>query len=215
MSTAATPVLLLTQDDFLWQHWRGLDAQQWLPARGRDLADLRRWHEQGRKLTVIDAGLSGLPDWELPDVWQPLLKGMQAVIASVRPNDKEGMQAMRCGARGYCHAYAPAATWNHVLQAVATGSVWMGASLVARLLRQVDTLAPSPANWCHNALSERERTIALYVSQGEPNGRIAAALGLSERTVKAHLTTIFDKLGVADRLQLALLVHGIKGQAHA
>jgi len=209
----ATPVLLLTQDDFLWQHWRTLDTQQWLPARGRELADLRRWREQGRALAVIDAGLPGLPVWQ-SDVWQPLLKGAQAIIASVRPNDEEGMQTILCGARGYCHAYAPAATWTHVLAAVATGSVWMGPSLVNRLLRQVKTLArassQSPDPWHHDTLTERERAIALRVSQGDPNSKIADALGISERTVKAHLTTVFDKLGVTDRLQLALLVHGIK-----
>jgi len=93
---------------------------------------------------------------------------------------------------------------------VATGSVWMGASLVNRLLRQVDTITPSPATWRHEALTERESTVALLVSQGESNGRIAAAMGISERTVKAHLTVIFEKLGVQDRLQLALRVHGVK-----
>jgi len=202
---AATPVLLLTQDDFIWQHWRCLDSQQWLLARGRELADLRRWREQRRTVAVID---TGLPDWEA-QTWQPLLNGMQAVIASVRPNDEEGVQAIITGALGYCHAYAPAATLTHVLRAVATGSVWMGASLVNRLLRQVDTLAPSPAHWCHDALTERERAVALHVSRGESNSQIAAAMGISERTVKAHLTAIFEKLGVQDRLQLALRVHGV------
>jgi len=229
----ATPVLLLTQDDFLWQHWRVLGdppdtSRQWLPARGRELADLRRWREQGRSLAVIDAELPRLPAFE-PGQWQPLLTGMQAVIASVRPSDDEGMQAMLCGARGYCHAYAPAATWAQVLHAITTGSVWMGASLVARLLRQVNALAHSsrrasddasentanntPQRWHHDALSEREHTIALHVAQGEANGKIAAALGISERTVKAHLTAIFEKLGVADRLQLALRVHGVHSPA--
>jgi len=202
----ATPVLLLTQDDFLWRHWRGLDSQQWLLARGCALADLRRWREQSRTVVVID---TGLPDWDT-QTWQPLFHGMQTVIASMRPNDAEGVQAIISGALGYCHAYAPAATLAHVLQAVAMGSVWMGASLVNRLLRQVATITPSPATWHHEALTERESTVALLVSQGEPNGRIAAAMGISERTVKAHLTAIFEKLGVQDRLQLALRVHGVK-----
>jgi len=205
----ATPVLLLTQDDFLWQHWRTLDTNQWLPARGRELADLRRWREQGRALAVIDIGLPGLPAWQ-SNLWQPLVKDMQAVIASVRPSDEEGMQTILCGARGYCHAYAPTATWTHVLTAVATGSVWMGASLVSRLLRQVETLAPAASHWRHDALTKRECAIAQRVSQGDSNSKIADALGISERTVKAHLTAVFDKLGVTDRLQLALLVHGIK-----
>jgi len=206
---AATPVLFLTQDDFLWQHWSALDKQQWPPTRGRDLDDLHRWRQQGHRVAVMDMGLPGLPAWE-PQTWQPLLKGMRVIIASVRPNDEEGVQAFLCGVLGYCHAYAPAVTFMRVLQAVATGSVWMGASMVSRLLRQVDRIAPTPANWRHEALTERERAIALCVSQGESNSRIAATLGITERTVKAHLTAIFGKLGIEDRLQLALLVHGIK-----
>jgi len=201
----AIPVLLLTQDDFLWQHWLRLDNQQWLLARGRELVGLRHWHEQGRTVAVID---TGLPDWDV-QTWQPYLNGMQTVIASVRPNDKEGVQAILNGALGYCHAYAPAATLTHVLRTVAMGSVWMGASLVNRLLRQVGTIAPAPAHWHHDALTERERAIALHVSQGESNSQIAAAMGISERTVKAHLTSVFEKLDIQDRLQLALRVHGV------
>jgi len=217
MQHAATPVLLMTQDDFLWQHWYTLDSQQWLPARGMALADLRRWREHGRALAILDIGLPGLPDWQA-HTWRPLLANMQVVAASVRPTDAEGMQAIMAGAVGYCHAYAPAATLDRVLQAVASGSVWMGASLMSRLLRQVDALAATPVidghdrtttDWQHDALSEREHTIARHVAQGESNSAIATTLGISERTVKAHLTSIFDKLGIHDRLQLALRVHGV------
>jgi len=231
----ATPVLFITQDDFLWQHWRALggasdsaSASAWLPARGHTLADLRRWREQGRALVVIDAGLPGLPAWQSPEVWRAQLDALHAIVASVRPGDAEGMQVMRCGVRGYCHAYVPAATWTQVLQAVTTGSVWLGASLITRLLHQLDAIMAGSAKtsdasstdlsrnpvsgWQHDALTERECTIARCVAQGDPNGKIAAAMGISERTVKAHLTTIFEKLGVTDRLQLALRVHGLTAQ---
>jgi len=206
---AVTPVLLLTQDDFLWQHWRGLDSQQWLLARGRELNELGRWRQQGRNLVVIDNGLPGLPDWQSSS-WASLLQGMRVIVVSVRPSDEEGVQTFLCGALGYCHAYAPAVTLAHVLEAVTTGSVWMGASLVNRLLHQIHTHSPVPTPWRHEALSERESLIALHVAQGKSNSKIANALGVSERTVKAHLTTIFEKLNLDDRLQLALLVHGIK-----
>ena len=206
---AATPILLLTHDDFLWKHWRTLDDQRWLLARGNNLTDLQRWQQQGRTLAVIDTGLPELPDWSSP-LWQPLVRNMNIVIASVRPSDDEGAQAIAAGLHGYCHAYAPALTLTRILDSVSAGSVWMGASLVSRLLQQVHARTPSALSWRHTALTEREHAIALLVAKGEPNLRIATAMGISERTVKAHLTSIFEKLNIDDRLQLALLVHGIQ-----
>jgi DNA-binding NarL/FixJ family response regulator len=56
-------------------------------------------------------------------------------------------------------------------------------------------------------LSERERAVALCVARGESNKEITQKLDIAERTIKAHLTTIFEKLGVRDRLQLAVLLN--------
>lgn len=60
----STPVLLVTHDDLLWQHLRGLDERRWLPARARTLSELKRWREQGRTLVLLDADLPRLPDWQ-------------------------------------------------------------------------------------------------------------------------------------------------------
>jgi DNA-binding NarL/FixJ family response regulator len=57
-------------------------------------------------------------------------------------------------------------------------------------------------------LTAREREIALQIGGGSSNRAIAQRLGITERTVKAHLGSVFAKLGVHDRLQLALLVTG-------
>ena len=64
-------------------------------------------------------------------------------------------------------------------------------------------------DWDGGLLTERETTAARYAAGGWANAQIAEALGITERTVKAHLSAVFEKLGVSDRLQLALLVHGI------
>ena len=63
-------------------------------------------------------------------------------------------------------------------------------------------------NW-RSALTPRESEVAEMAAKGASNQEIAASCGISERTVKAHLSAIFEKLGVVDRLQLALKVHGI------
>jgi len=204
-----TPILLITHDDHLWQHWRSIDAGRWLPARGRDLSDLRRWRAQGRRLAVLDAGLPRLPGWSAPE-WAAELVELSLVVASARPNDEEGTQALGAGASGYCHSYAPAEALSQVLEAAQAGAVWMGRSLVSRLLRLVEARTPPEDEaWHRNRLTSREQAVARRAARGESNAEIAAALGITERTVKAHLSSAFEKLEVSDRLQLALRVHGI------
>lgn len=211
----ATPVLLVTDDDLLWQHWRGLDPARWLPARGRGLASLQQWRGQGRQLAVLDASVARLPAWDAPQ-WQELTAGLRLVVASSRPSDAQGTQVFAAGAYGYCHSHAPLASLTQVLDVVSGGGIWMGRSLVTRLLKLVDERVPSaPAPWQHDRLTERENAVALRAAHGDSNADIAGELGITERTVKAHLSAAFEKLGVSDRLQLALCVHGISTRAPA
>lgn len=202
-----TPVLLITHDDLLWQHWRQLD-HRWLPARGRNMADLARWREQGRGVAMIDADLPRRPAWQDP-CWSEMTQGLALLVASLRPSDEQGTQALGAGAQGYCHGYASPAALGQALGVVAEGGIWMGRSLVERLLQLVQERACVQADWSRGLLTEREDTVARHASAGQSNAQIAEVLGITERTVKAHLSAVFEKVGVADRLQLALLVHGI------
>jgi DNA-binding NarL/FixJ family response regulator len=81
------------------------------------------------------------------------------------------------------------------------------------LLKLVTERAQDSHSWDNGLLTEREITVARYAASGQANAQIAEALGITERTVKAHLSAVFEKLGVSDRLQLALLVHGISAPA--
>lgn len=202
------PVLFVTHDDLLWKHWSSLDSQRWVPARGRTLADLTRWREQKRSLAVLDVELPRLPAWS-SEQWAAASAGLRIVVASPKPNDEQGTKVLAAGACGYCHSYAPAQALAQVLEVVNAGEIWMGRSLVTRLLRLVDTRAGQHAPWQGESLTERENAVARRAAVGEANMEIANALGITERTVKAHLSSTFEKLGVSDRLQLALVVHGI------
>jgi DNA-binding NarL/FixJ family response regulator len=204
----AVPVLFVTHDDLLWKHWSGLDARRWLPARGRALSELARWREQGRSLVMVDADLPRLPAWT-SEPWIAAVAGLRVVVASARPHDEQGTKVLASGAVGYCHTHAPLESLAQILEVVDSGEIWMGRSLVTRLLRLVQSRAGQQGDWHANALTERESVVARRAAVGEANGEIAMALGITERTVKAHLSSVFEKLGVSDRLQLALRVHGI------
>ena len=92
------------------------------------------------------------------------------------------------------------------IQAVMSGEYWVGRKAVSTLgvaLKESAALFPAPAPK-HFGLTSREREIVGEILTGCSNSDIAAKFSISEKTVKHHLTNIFDKLGVSSRLELAL-----------
>lgn len=205
----ARAVLLVTHDNALWEHWRGLESHQWLPARGRSLDELPGWREQGRRLVLLDADLPGLPAWN-NTVWADYMRDLNVVVGTMRPSDAEAKEILSAGASGYAHAYSPPKALSTVLQTVSAGSVWMGPTLLARLLREIDRRAPRKETDWADGLTVREREVAERAAIGHSNQAIAEALHITERTVRAHMSAVFEKLGVEDRLMLALKVHGVQ-----
>lgn len=199
------PVLLLTNDDALYNHWMNLSSLDWAPARAKKTSELQAWGKRG-VLVIMDARL-------LPKSGQKFTAdvpaGLQIVVASMHPNDPEGQRALVAGAAGYIHAYMPTAGIDKVLRHVMTGEIWVGQSLMARMLSQISQAkAEVSQDWARD-LTVRERDVARYIAQGHSNKSIAESLGITERTVRAHVSAIFEKLNVSDRLMLALKVHGL------
>jgi two-component system nitrate/nitrite response regulator NarL len=136
--------------------------------------------------------------------------GERVVVLSSQPQDDEALRAVAAGARGYAHLYAVPALLQEVALVVRHGGLWMGPGLMQRLIagtgqalsRQAPDAGEAHAGW--GSLSAREAEVAFAVSAGHSNKEIAALLGITERTVKAHLGAAFEKLGVRDRLQLVL-----------
>lgn len=111
------------------------------------------------------------------------------------------------GARGYCAPDVPPELLRQVVDAVLRGELWIRRALVPKLLDSLT--AGDDANGATGRfaiLTPREIEIARLIGQGSSNKRIARQLAITERTVKAHLTTIFRKTGTEDRVKLALFV---------
>ena len=92
------------------------------------------------------------------------------------------------------------------LRTVAAGESWAGRKVVARVIEELAAIASRverPQGGLLRGLTVRELRIAELVAQGRNNREIAAELRLSEKTVKNHLTRIFQKLGFRSRTQLA------------
>jgi DNA-binding NarL/FixJ family response regulator len=139
------------------------------------------------------------------------------VVLSPLPYDAEGLRAINAGARGYCHLHAVPELLREVGQAVQGGALWVGPELVERIVAATRellgragpaaTAALPPVDL--SVLSAREMEVARVVAAGKSNKEVAAQLHISERTVKAHLGAIFEKLGVRDRVQLVLRLSSV------
>jgi DNA-binding NarL/FixJ family response regulator len=137
---------------------------------------------------------------------------MPVIVLSDQPGDEEAINCFAAGVRGYCNTHATAELLKRVADVVLQGGLWIGESLMQRLLQGTARMpmpAPSaaPPDWAA-LLTEREHQVALAVAEGASNKEVARRLGITERTVKAHAGAIFEKLDVRDRLQLSLVVLG-------
>jgi DNA-binding NarL/FixJ family response regulator len=138
----------------------------------------------------------------------------RVIILSGMLSDEIEWSLFRTGVRGCCRVDIEPGQLQNVVQAVQQGELWIRRTLSWHLLNEL-VMITQEKNKIKQAVGEllanltrREYEIATLVGNGESNKQIARRLDITERTVKAHLTEVFRKLDVADRLKLALIVKG-------
>jgi DNA-binding NarL/FixJ family response regulator len=135
----------------------------------------------------------------------------RVVVMRAVPTEREAFALLSIGAAGYCHVAATARQLQEVAEVVGGGGIWMPPELLRRfvsLSRRLVTPAPRAAGGV-SSLTEKEFAVASLVGRGASNREIAEKLTMSERTVKSHLSAIFRKMDVRDRVQLALAMNDI------
>jgi DNA-binding NarL/FixJ family response regulator len=140
--------------------------------------------------------------------------GARVVALTAVEDPRQAKQALEVGANGYLHYLAAVPVLQQVGQVVEVGGLWLGADLMrqlvfatANILNSVPSERTSPSNYL-DLLSARERDVAKAVAAGKSNKEVAKELDITERTVKAHLSAVFEKLHVRDRLHLVLVLSG-------
>lgn len=165
---------------------------------------------------VVDLTLPGLRRVRGLRAMQRLSPSTRIVVLTDTPTDREGVSALKAGARGYCVRTLDPQQLGKAVTAVQKGEVWAPRRLVPGLVAELLSLIESRkkdgrqpgADARLDKLTARQRMIADLIGSGACNKEIANRLNITERTVKAHLTEAFRNVGVSDRLQLALLLRG-------
>lgn len=130
------------------------------------------------------------------------------IALSTVPAFKEGFALLQLGIRGYGNRHMREANLRQAVQNVLDGQIWFPPSIVSRLIDVVGGTGNAEdrasSDELLNALSKREREVALLVAKGMSNQKVADTIFVSLRTVKAHLSSIYEKTGVRNRLELGL-----------
>jgi DNA-binding NarL/FixJ family response regulator len=195
-------VILATASRALADSWSAtLDLQE--PVRFADPA----------RLAALDHPAGSLVLWDLPPPPLPaepdLIKICQhyrVLALSSRPSDDEGMLWLQRGAVGYAHAMSAPDLLRQVYETLNAGGIWVGREIMQQLCVRFGQLVPpaTPDQTWVNKLSGREVEVVEALRLGLANKEIARKLDITERTVKAHLTSVFQKFEVEDRLQLLI-----------
>ena len=128
----------------------------------------------------------------------------RVIVLTAAEDDRDVVRAMRLGARGVVLKQSASDLLLKSIRKVSEGEIWLDNRMTAEVIDAFKKSSESGQRREKPLLSDREKEIVQLVAQGFRNREVGEKLFISEQTVKNHLHNIFDKLGVSDRLELAL-----------
>jgi len=147
---------------------------------------------------------------ELP-AWLDVASQKGAVVAVLDENPQVSklLAFTEAGVSAYCNAYMSAPLYEQLVRLLSNGQSWFPPEILGEVfeLARSAAKAPNTASDPLELLTRREREVALAVAEGKSNKLIAKECGISERTVKSHLTHIFKKLDIKDRVALIIYLN--------
>jgi DNA-binding NarL/FixJ family response regulator len=201
-------ILLSSANRAVIKRWSGLLSPHPLE-QASSLAELRlRCAAKAFDLVLLHRPLVDLPSFaEL----RRAVPAIRFFLLTDQPNEEEGLSFLKVGIAGYGNTYISPSRLAEAVRVVLAGGVWLGQEVIQRLIletaaRAKEQAAPD-ADRRMAGLTKMEKKVAGMIAQGRTNLEIAADLEIAERTVKAHLTSVYEKTRTGNRLGLALLIN--------
>ncbi len=176
---------------------------------GREVLDVLQQHEPD--ILLLDLKMPGLDGLATLQRLQAVRNRTRVIVLTASDDKNEFVQAMKLGTSGIVLKQTATELLIKSIRKVHAGEIWLDSHTTAAVIRQFVAAEENPIPQMaaprdreRSPLSQREREIVALVAQGFKNKEMAEKMFISEQTVKNHLHNIFDKLGVSDRLELAL-----------
>ncbi len=202
-------ILLSSANDAILKRWVDLLKDKYDLEQAVSLGDLRRLCiENTFDLILMHRSLIDADTFIEIRRANPLNR---IFLLSDQPTEDEGLTFLKLGIVGYANTYISPERLKEAVRVIENGAVWLGQKVMQRLI--LDSYARAKEKAVSNSeqklgsLTKREREIANLIAQGQSNLEIAANLKITERTVKAHLSSVYEKTKTGSRLNLALLIN--------
>ena len=202
-------IMLCSGNRAVMKRWNDLLTGQHQVEQVTSLGELRnRCTKKKFDLSLIHRLLVDVDAFSGLRKFAPLCKFF---LLSDQPDEEEGIAFLKLGILGYANTYISQGRLAEAIHVITSGGVWLGQKVIQKLILESaavakEQAAPDAARRMAG-LTRRERKVAEYVSRGRTNLEIAADLKITERTVKAHLTSVYEKTHISNRLGLALLIN--------
>lgn len=208
-------ILLCSQNSKLKEHWlKGLaDEDESVVLLDNSEQIRTKLNGSSGVLVLLDLDEESSESVSIATNLLSLQPAINLFALSSKPSLEQGVGLVQVGIRGYGNCWMHPETLRQSSRLIRSGEVWLGQEVIQHLIKGIvtgkqNTSDPSVISDPRLAdLTARELEITERVATGESNKLIAYELGITERTVKAHMSNIFQKTDVKDRLQLALLVN--------
>lgn len=201
-------ILLGSSNSSVLSRWENLLADQNQLALAANLEDVKNKVALRFDLVVLHRLLV---DTATCSEITNLSPSVKLFLLSDYPTPEEGLAFLKAGIVGYGNTYITAERLTEAINVVGSGGVWLGQKVIQQLILETSR---NPAVKVTPDIEQRlavltrmELRVARLVALGRTNLEIADELTITERTVKAHLTAVYEKLHVGNRLSLALLIN--------